>query len=143
MLLLFMPLQFRWQRKQSVNLVFFLRLFDNSLSIKNNYYDHNHALFDQFGEILNGDLSELDGMITNNVSLGNFWDSIGYSLLVNSTEAGQINIVKSILKHADKKIIDVLDIDRHPLVLACINDHLKVVRLLLEHGYDPARGNPR
>ena len=116
----------------------FLRLLANSLSIKHNYRDpKDDALYDEFDEILNGDLSELDEMITSNVILDNFWDSIGYSLIENAVKAGLINIVKLLLKHADKSIMMVFTRYRHPLLKACLKGYVDIAKLLLEQGADP------
>ena len=125
----------RARREPSTSM--FLRLLDNSLSLKNYYHDHNNGLFAQFREIINGDISEIDEAIKNNVVVDNFWSSIGYSLLENAAEAGQINIVKVILKYAGKSVIKSFDGDLNPLVLAYLNGHLEIFQLLLEHGFDP------
>ena len=125
----------RTRREPSTSI--FLRSLNNSLSLKNYYHDHNNGLFAQFREIINGDISEIDEAIKNNVVVDNFWSSIGYSLLENAAAAGQINIVRLLLKHADKSVIKSFDGDLNPLVLAYLNGHLEIFQLLLEHDFDP------
>ena len=102
----------------------FLRILEGVLLIKNELDDH--AVFDQ---ILDGDLSDLDELIGHNITaIDNFWGSIGYSLLVNAAESGQINIVKLLLKHApDKTTIKAIDKNCNTLLYACMAGHTAVV----------------
>ena len=92
----------------------------------------------EFDDVLSEDLSELDEMIAQNIiAVDNFWDSIGYLLLASAASAGQLNVVKVILKYVNESVIMAYQESNSPLVLAFIKQHEEVVQLLLEHGFDP------
>ena len=98
---------------------------------------------DEFDYILDDDLTELDELIAQSIiSVDSFWDSIDYLLLASAAAAGQLNVVQMILKYVDKSVLMALE-SNNPLVLAFVNKHDEVVKLLLEHGFDPnLQGEP-
>ena len=88
-----------------------------------------------FEHILGGDFLEIDESIALNMTNHDFWRSIGYPLLNKAAEAGLIDLVKVILKHA-KNSDDLADTMVTVLLSACKHENLDVVKLLLEYGVD-------
>lgn len=89
-------------------------------------------------DIVYGDIKEVEEAIKSHIlEHTNFWSSIGYSLLANAAKADVADLLKLILKHAN-----VNDVASHPrlrnlLLLACIKEHVEIVQVLLEFGFDP------
>lgn len=88
-------------------------------------------------EIHDEDLDMLDALIANEISsLDDFWLSIGYSLFENAAKVGQLDTVKLLLKHAEKKNIKAMAKCGKLLFFACSKGYIEVVKLLLEHGFN-------
>lgn len=125
----------------------FLLMLQGVLSTKNREKnadsdnDSNNSDDGFFDEVLTriacGDIRELNEAIKNDITLDNFWRSIGYSLLNGAAEAGQTNLFRALLKHANKNIIMALNRDHSTLYLACRKGHIEIVELLLKRGTDP------
>ena len=110
-----------------------LRVLNSALSLKNHGKDEK-----EFDYLLNGDMSELDHVIKYNIMThDDFWCSIGYSLLKNAVESGLIDVVQMLLKYADNNTIKALELNFNQLLFACKAGHIEVIRLLLEHGFNP------
>ena len=80
-------------------------------------------------------LSEFDSIIEYDArSVVDFWDTIGKSLLEKAIDLYYIDIVYSLLKHADDSLIVP---DQSTLLFsACDSDHLELAKMLLKRGAD-------
>ena len=80
-------------------------------------------------------LSEFDSIIEFDArSVVDFWDTIGKSLLEKAIDLYYIDIVYSLLKHADDSLFIP---DQSTLLFsACDSDHLELAKLLLKRGAD-------
>lgn len=122
----------------------FLQMLESVLISRNRCKDEDEYKYDAgaFDKVLSrikcGDIRELNEAVKYDITaVDNFWDSIGYSLLEKATEAGLLNIVKVILKYAEKSILIAVDRNYNPLLLACLNKHMEIVKLLLNYGVNP------
>ena len=88
-------------------------------------------------DILYGDMKEVEEAIKSYTLEYSFWSSIGYSLLLNAVEAGLADLVKVILKHADTNDVKDAICQLNLLLIACIDEDLEIVQLLLDFGFDP------
>ena len=110
----------------------FLRMLEAALLI----HDYDSRSLGYFDEILEGDMYEIDQLISYEIAtLDDFWSSIGYSLLEKAAEAGLLNIVQVLLKY--EKYDTTFSAQRFKvLYTACMESHVEVVKSLLEHGFD-------
>ena len=102
-------------------------------------YKYDAGAFDHLlNRIELGEMREVDEAIKHNISaIDDFWNSIGYSLLAKAAMTGLINLVRVLLKYADKSSMKPPNEDSNPLLQACTRGRVEIVKLLLEHGFDP------
>ena len=120
-----------------------LEMLESILILKNRCNDEDEDENDKcvvdriLNRIMRGDIQEVDEAIKYDLTaVDDFWNSIGYSLLDKAAETGMTNLVRVLLKHTDKSTINA-NRDRNPLLLACCRGRVQIVKLLLEHGFDP------
>ena len=91
-----------------------------------------------FDDIIYGDMKEVDEAIKSYIhGHNNFWSSIGHSLLANAASNGLVELVQLILKNADTNNIAALPQFHNLLLIACIDEYVEIVQLLLVYGFDP------